>query len=64
MKFKYLEENQVGCCGCEKYQRAYIIYWYYSSPFCVDCWCSLMDTYAFRFHDLYKETAFWRVKND
>jgi hypothetical protein len=48
MKFHYLDEDQVGCCNCDKYKRAYIIYWYYSSPYCVDCWVNMIDFYSNR----------------
>ena len=64
MKFNYLEEDQVGCCNCDKYKRSYIIYWYYSSPYCVDCWILLMDFNDRRFHKVMFEIKAIRNKNN
>ena len=64
MKFNYLLEQQVGCCNCDKYERAYIIYWYYSSPYCVDCWCKLMDFNDARRTIVMFETEKYRSKNN
>jgi hypothetical protein len=62
LKFNYLLEQQVGCCNCDKYERGYIIYWYYSSPYCVDCWCNLMDYNSARFVIIMHETFKYKIK--
>ena len=64
MKFNYLEEDQVGCCNCDKYKRSYIIYWYYSSPYCVDCWIDMIDFYSNRMKQVIQEAIRERRKNN